>query len=246
MRPSSFGGRLPAFAALTQPAQILLSILSSLFVAGLIVIQVIVFARNGRYFLAFSPFVYVVFLVSVCHNAYFISLLIASLNRRDSAYGEYLEFRRTTEGRTGALSALITPGIQRKLIFSFVPLILVIILLMSFVLMKDFSGTVLASVIQNGRSLAERTASVIKANTGDTISTDDYLSSEAKRNASALFPFRAISFWRRSPLERHLHGGGKHRPGAGGGAEQGEDGAVHGGGLPVRSCPGRFSSSGGR
>ena len=80
------------------------------------------------------------------------------------------------------------------------PLILVIILLMSFVLMRDFSGTVLASVIQNGRSLAERTASVIKANTGDTISTDDYLSSEAKRNASALFPFRAISFWRRSPL----------------------------------------------
>ena len=73
-------GRLPAFAAFTHPVQILLSILSSFFVASLIVIQVIVFARNGSYFLAFSPFVYAVFLVSVCYNAYFISLLIASLN----------------------------------------------------------------------------------------------------------------------------------------------------------------------
>jgi adenylate cyclase len=191
--------RLPALANPTRPLPILLNVLSSAFVAGLIVTQIIVVARNSHYFLAFSPFVYVVLLLSVCYNAYFISLLIGSLNRRDSSYGEYLEFRRTTEGRTSALSVLIAPGIQRTLIFSFVPLILVIILVLSFVLMRDFSGTILASVIQDGKILAERTTSVIKANPGDMISVDDYLGFEAKTNTSSLFPFRTVSFWRRDP-----------------------------------------------
>ena len=192
------GPHVPALATPTRVVPILLNILSSAFAAGLIVTHIVVLARNSHYFLASSPFVRRVPRV-ICCNAYFISLLIAGLNKRDSAYGEYLEFRRTTEGRTSGLSVLVTPGIQRKLIFSFVPLILVIILILSFVLMRDFSGTILASVIQDGKILAERTTSVIKANPGDMIGADDYLSFEAKTNASATFPFRTISFWRRDP-----------------------------------------------
>ena len=190
---------IPALAVPTRIVPVLLNILSSAFVAGLIVTHIVAFARNSHYFQAFSPLTYVVFLVSIGFNAYHIALLIARMNRRDSAYGEYLEFRRTTEGRMSAFSVLTTPGIQRKLILSFVPFILVIIAVLSFVLMRDFSGTILASVIQEGKTLAERTTSVIKADPSDMIAADDYLSSEAKTNAAATFPFRTISFWRRDP-----------------------------------------------
>jgi adenylate cyclase len=190
---------MPAFSVPTRTVPVLLNVLASTLVAGLIITHTIVFARNARYFQASSPFTYVVFLVSIAYNAYFIYLFIVSLNRRDSVYGEYLEFRRTTEGKANALAVLTTPGIQRKLIFSFVPLILVIVAVLSFVLMRDFSGTILASVIQNGKALAERTASVIKANPSDMIAADDYLSIESKKNASSLFPFRTISFWQRDP-----------------------------------------------
>jgi hypothetical protein len=107
---------MPSLAVSTQTVPVILNILNSAFVTGLIVIHMIVFARNGHYFQAFSSFTYLVLLMSACSNAYFISLLIANVNRRDSAYGEYLEFRRTDEGRTSVFSILTTPGIQRKLI----------------------------------------------------------------------------------------------------------------------------------
>jgi adenylate cyclase len=191
--------RIPAVSSPTHTVPIVLNILNSAFVVGLIVAHMIAFARNGHYFQTSSALTYVVFLVSVSYNAYFIYFLIVNLNKQNSAYGEYLEFRRTTEGRTSALSILITPGIQRTLIFSFVPLIFVIILVLSLVLLQDFSGTILASVIQDGKTLAERTTNVIKANPSDMISADDYLSFEAKKNASATFPFRTISFWQRDP-----------------------------------------------
>ena len=190
---------IPAVSSPTHTVPVVLSIMNSSFVAGLIISHMIAFARNGHYFQASSSFTYVVFLVSIGYNAYFIYLLITNLNKRNSAYGEYLEFRRTTEGRASVLSVLISPGIQRTLIFSFVPLILAIIVVLSLVLLKDFSGTILASVIQDGKTLAERTTSVIKANPSDMISADDYLSFEARKNASATFPFRTISFWRRDP-----------------------------------------------
>ena len=190
---------IPAISSPTHTLPVVLSILNSVFVAGLIITHTFVFARSGHYFQASSPLTYVVLLASVGYNAYFIYLFIANLNKRNSAYGEYLEFRRTTEGRTSALSILISPGIQRTLIFSFVPLIFVIILVLSLVLLRDFSETILASVIHEGKTLAERTTSVIEANPSDMISADDYLSFEARKNASATFPFRTISFWKRDP-----------------------------------------------
>jgi len=53
---------------------------------------------------------------------------------------------------------------------------------LAFILMNDFSRTILASVIASGEALAERTASVAKANVGDTIALEDYLSIEGRKN----------------------------------------------------------------
>jgi class 3 adenylate cyclase len=191
---------IPSFTSPLRSFPLVLDILNSGFVAAVIVTHTIVFAHNSRYFQVSSPFTYVVFLLSIAYNAYFIYLLIVSVNKREDSYREYLEFRRSTNGHAAnALSVLARPGIQRRLIFSFIPLILVIVVVLSFVLMRDFSNTILASVIQDGKNLAERAASVIRANPADMIGADDYLSLEAKRNAASAFPFKTIFYRQKDP-----------------------------------------------
>jgi len=73
-----------------------------------------------------------------------------------------------------------------------------------FFLLRDFSRTILAAVYANGEGLADRTASVVKANPGDRdrISLDDFFGAEAKKNGAAAGPnssfrFQTLSFFRR-------------------------------------------------
>jgi adenylate cyclase len=180
----------------------LLNILNSGLVIAALGLHIVTFARNDSYFLASSPFMYAVFLVSLGYNAFFVFLFISNLSERNTAYQEYGEFKRSAQDRPrGVFRAIIKQGIQKRLILSFVPMILVIIVVLSFVLMRDFSTTILASVIQNGKNLADRTASTLKANPGDMIAADDYLSIEASKNASSAIPFRDISFFRKDPKE---------------------------------------------
>ena len=59
-------------------------------------------ASSWRYVEGLSPAVWVLFFVSLAHNAFFLSVLIARINRKDEAYREYLEFRRAGEDGAGA------------------------------------------------------------------------------------------------------------------------------------------------
>ena len=86
------------------------------------------------------------------------------------------------------------------------PLILIIILVLAFLLLRDFSRTILAAVNANGEGLAERTASVVKANPTDKdrINLDDYFIAEAKKNEakasqSSSFRFNTLSYFRNDP-----------------------------------------------
>ncbi len=184
---------------------ILFNLLLSGIVVMLIVLHVVNQAHSAKYFAALPPFTYVVAGISLGYNGFFIIMLIANNSRRDSAYREYLEFRRNSEeGPRGVLAIVQRQGIQRKLILTFVPLILVIIFVLAFFLLRDFNRTILAAVYANGEGLADRTASVVKANPGDKdrISLDDYFGAESKKNASTVgqasaFRFKTLSFYRR-------------------------------------------------
>jgi class 3 adenylate cyclase len=196
---------LPLLADPERPISIALNIVSSGVVAALVVLHLVSQARSGSYFAAFPRVTYAMAGLSVAYNACFIVMLIGSISRRDAAYVEYLEFRQV-EGQAprSALSAAQRQGIQRKLLLTFVPLILVIILVLAFFLLRDFRSTILAAVEANGEGLAERTASVVKANPGDKdrISLEDYFGAEQKKNAAAAgqsssFAFRTLSFYRR-------------------------------------------------
>ena len=201
--------QLAAFADPDRFFPIVFNLLSSGIVVALVVLHVVNEAHSSKYFAALPPFTYLVGAVSLAYNGFWIVMLIASNSRRDEAYREYLEFRRATEDKgRGVLSVVQRQGIQRKLLVTFVPLIVVIIFVMAFFLLRDFSSTILAAVNANGAGLADRTASVVKANPGDKdrISLDDYFSAEQKKNdASAgqasAFRYNTLSFYRRDPKQ---------------------------------------------
>jgi len=184
---------------------IMFNLVSSGIVVALIVLHLVNQAHSAKYFAALPPFTYVVAAISLGYNGFFIIMLIANNSRRDSAYREYLEFRRSSEeGSGGVLSIVQRQGIQRKLLLTFVPLILVIIFVLAFFLLRDFSRTILAAVYANGEGLADRTGSVVKANPGDKdrISLDDYFGAESKKNEStagqaSAFRYKTLSFYRR-------------------------------------------------
>jgi adenylate cyclase len=196
--------QIPFLADPEKPLPILLNILSSGFVITLVIMHLVVRAASGSYFAAFPPATYAVAGLSIGYNGYFIVMLIMWLSTRDSTYLEYLEFRRTDEeaGGRGVLSALQRRGIQRKMLLTFVPLIIAIIFILAFSLLRDFSRTILSAVYANGEGLADRTASVVKANPTDRISLDDYFGAEEKKNTGALglnssFRFNTLSYYRR-------------------------------------------------
>ncbi|HVO38613.1 MAG TPA: adenylate/guanylate cyclase domain-containing protein [Spirochaetia bacterium] len=195
--------RLPAFADPTAFLPILGNIISSGLAIAMIVIHFIRFGGSSHYFEAASPSNYAVLLLSLAFNAFSLVLLIMSISRRDAFYQEYLEFRRGGEDKAqGVISVVPRQGIQRRLILTFVPLILVIIVVLAFFLLRDFSRTILAAVFANGESVTEGAAVVVKSNPTDRIALDDYFRAQADKNkkpsaTGASFRYNTLSFYRR-------------------------------------------------
>ena len=199
-------GQVPFLADPERLLPIIMNILSSGFAITLVVMHLVSRAASASYFAAFPPATYAVAALSIGCNGYFIVMLIMWLSTRDSTYLEYLEFRKSGEngGGHGVLSSLQRQGIQRKMLLTFVPLIIAIIFILAFSLLRDFSRTILSAVYANGEGLADRTASVVKANPSDKdrISLDDYFGAEAKKNSlttgqNASFRFNTLSYYRR-------------------------------------------------
>jgi adenylate cyclase len=190
---------IPAWADPRRVRAASLSILQSGLAIAAVVFYVVEYARAASFFSAASPLLFAFLVLSFGYNAYFIYALIASFDKRDESYREYRHFKHGNEGRRRMKELILKPGIQKRLLLSFVPLILVIIVVLSFILMTDFSRTILGSVIDNGKLLAERTAAVIKSNPADRIAAEDYLYIESRKNASAAFPFHEISYYARNP-----------------------------------------------
>ena len=195
--------RIPVLADPTAPLPILMNVVSTALVVAMLVLHVIAFAASSRYFEAFSPVTYVVFAVAFGFNAFSVVMLIMSLSRRDPFYQEYLQFRHGG-GEENGQGILFVPrqGIQRRLILTFVPLILVVIVVLSFFLLRDFNRTILAAVFANGQSVTDSAATEVKSNPTDRIALDDYFSAAAKKNNASAgtgssFRFNTLSFYKR-------------------------------------------------
>jgi class 3 adenylate cyclase len=190
--------KAPSLSDPTRVVPIVLDILLSALVLATLVIHLVSSAGGTSYFQELSVLPWAVFALSILANAFSLTFLIATLNRRNAAYQEYREFSRKTEPRGKRLLAAIRrPGIQMRLNLAFLPFTFAIIIIPAFVLMRDFNGTILASAIANGKAHAERTANAIRMIAADPAAIRDYLAAEGRKNGDSELPFLAVTFYRR-------------------------------------------------
>lgn len=192
------GKAAPAAFDPSRPLPIVLNIVVSAGAIAMLAAATLREAASGGWFAALPLPQYGAFALSLAWNAASIALLLGSLNRRDPSFREYLAFRR--EGGAQVSVVGLTPhGIQQRLALTYIPLILAVIVVLSWVLMRDYSRTLLGAVIDGGLSLAERTAGTVKANADDLIAVEDVLEGEAARNRGASLPFGAITLYWKAP-----------------------------------------------
>lgn len=198
--------KLPSLASPSHPMSILLDIVSSGFVLAIQVIHALTFAKGVSYLASLYIGLVAMLVASIAWNAYSIVRFIHHLGHKDENWQLYRNFRQNMEEEKVRLhTRLLRWGIQKRLVFSFVTIIFLIIITLCGVLLSDFSKTLLDAVNQNGKTLAERTASIVKTSFGDNIAIDDYLGIEALKNrSSSLYPFNSLSYYARNPATNNF------------------------------------------
>jgi len=196
-------GAFPAFFDPEKPVQVLLTIASTAVMFGLQIVHAMAFATGVGYFAEQPWSLIVISLLALAYNAWSILTIIKLANAGDPAYQEYQEFRRAVEdARSKSVNALSYHGIQRRLVVSFIVIILVVVSVLCGALLNDFSHTILDSVTQNGINQVDNGAASIKNSVADPIAIDDYLALQAKKNrapqsglGNAYLRFNAESFY---------------------------------------------------
>ncbi len=181
-----------------RPLSMAMHVVSSAAVGLIMASHAMNYATRPGYFMAIPWWTWLMGLVSLLWNAYSIMRLIKVLSERDAGFREYNEFRRSTEeGEPKGLRR--ARGIQGRMTVAFTGLILIVVIVLATSLLQDFGTTLLRAIMDNGRALADRTASIVKTSIGDRIALDEYLAIEAKKNKDASFPFASVSSYRRDP-----------------------------------------------
>lgn len=181
-----------------RPLPIAMHAVSSGGVLLIIAAHAMTFATRPGYFLAVPWWVWLMGLVSLVWNAYNVMRLIKVLSERDAGFREYNDYRRSTkEGQAKGLRR--ARGIQGRMTIAFTGLIFLVVVVLATSLLQDFGSTLLRAIMDNGRALADRTASVVKTSIGDKIALDEYMAIESKKNRTASFPFSSVSSYQRNP-----------------------------------------------
>ena len=177
-------------------------VVMSLFPLFFLTLVIALNARSLSFFLGLSYFTYAVFGASLAYNFLFIILLIRNINKKNATYHEYLGFKKKMrDHEKNFLKVVIRMGIQKKLVLSFVAIVLVLISALSYILLSEYRRSILSTILYNGTVLAERSASVIRTNLGDDIAIEEYFSIENRKNLESGFPYRSISFFQKNPQD---------------------------------------------
>jgi class 3 adenylate cyclase len=191
--------RIPSIADPRRIAAVVLDALLSALVLATLVIHLLKHASGPSYFRAQPLLSWLVFPASVLVNVGSVVLLLGLLERRDAGFGEESGPRKgAARPDRSLLARLRRPGIQKRLAATFLPFILAVIVVPAVVLLRDFRRTTLASAIASGQALAEQAALAIGGNLRDEAAIDEYFALQARRNAAAAVPFRAMTFTSRN------------------------------------------------
>jgi len=183
--------RTPSLADPTRIVPIVLNVITSGLAVATLMIQLVTFASGPAYFRMLTWVPYAVLVSSIAWNAFSLSFLIATVNRRSPAFQEYLAYRTSERGRAR--------GIQKRIGMLLLPFVLAITIIPALIMMRDFCRTALASALADGSALADRTATIVRASAAAPGPIADYLAGEERRNRDSDLPFLAISYVGRDP-----------------------------------------------
>ncbi len=191
--------KLPALSDPERLIPVLTGIVHSLLPLSAVSLYVFAFARNPGFFATLSVFTYVGIGISLLYNAMYVVLFVKNLNRRSDTYREYLAYARETgRGRNGLVSFILRAGIQKKLIFSFIGLFMIVIAILTTILVLQFRQSIANSVVYNGITLAARYSDIIRANpAASDIEINDYLGVAVKNNPGSDLTFNFIAIYRK-------------------------------------------------
>ena len=187
---------LPAWCEPSRSLPILFNVLAS---AIILITQIMHAAVKGsgiEYFATYHVYLWCMTGLSLVWNAIATVALIRSFSSRDSSWGDYQEFQKAVAENKGSLFQRLGHwGIQKRLVVSFIAIIFIVIAVLGYVLLRDFSNTIMAAVQQSGLNLTEQTANVIKSSAGDSIASVDFMIAQDNKNQSASFPFNSLTYW---------------------------------------------------
>ena len=191
--------RIPSIADPKRIVAIVLDIILSGLVLATLAIHLVKEGAGPGYFRQQPVLSWVAFAASVAVNAAAVVFLLATLERRDETWQEYLAFRQQSGQKDGGLlGALRRPGIQKRLALTFLPLILAIVVVPAIVILRDFRRTTLATAITAGQTLAEQAALAAAGTYRDAAAIDEYFALQARRNTAGTMPFETMLLVRRS------------------------------------------------
>ena len=180
---------------------ILLNILSSSTIVFIFVYYALTDASNITYFIKLNYYIYIFTSIALIFNIGFIFYLMRSINRSSKSYKEYISLLSNIKKVSGTKKKETIVSIRLKLILSFILIFTSILVILSYVLLSDYQKTILESIENNGRILANQSATFFKENFKDDININFYLAQQFEKNKKAPLPFESLSFYKKQGKE---------------------------------------------
>lgn len=193
----------------TKILPILLNIFGSAIIVLFFVIYILKNANNLNFFIIQKIQLYIVSSVAVIFNIFNVSSLISQIHKKKDIFNEYIHFIRAKENKLKNEETLeeevvknrkIFISIQKKLLFSFTTLAFVLIISLSYLLLKDYKSTILDSIEYSGKKLAEQSADYFRpllasSKAEQRISLNAYTHKEKNKNLNSKLKFNSLNFF---------------------------------------------------
>ncbi len=191
--------KIPFLCTPDRIISVFLNILSSSLIISAYIYYLLKYASNIKFFYVQDLKFYISACIVVIFNLIFIYLFLKALIKMDKAYKDFLLFKKSDKHDKKNIKFFL--GIQKKLIFSILITIIVVISVLSFFILKDYKMIIINGVENTGEIIAQESASYFKENYNDVVSINYYLNKQKERNNEIKLKFETLSLFKKRGKE---------------------------------------------
>lgn len=172
-----------------------LRILTSIIMLTTNLVCSVVYSDDGKWIFSHGRFAQASFFLAAFINICSVLILLAILNYHNPIFREYQEFRKTNSEEVVKSFFDVFFKIRVKLFLAFVGLISLIIIALSFTLLRNYRKTIIEAVGDGARTQAEIASSSYRINVGDTIALFEFINRQNELNNKAKFKFNNLTIY---------------------------------------------------